>query len=235
MTHHGFTYKEGLNIDHIPFNPINPIGKCMEGGLYFCEAADLYRYLEYGTLIADVEIPPDAQVYREEHKLKADRIILKNIVPLEKHVLWSDPDFCKTIVSRCGSIIIYVRDQNDEVCNIAIMQNGYAIFFVKDQSDEMCKTAVSQHGCALRYVKDQTEELCKIAVAQNGNAIQYVKHQNEELCKIAVSQDGHAIRFVKDQTDTICRIAIAQNKNAYVKMMIKSPTLDSSQTKITPI
>jgi hypothetical protein len=69
MTHHGFIYKNGLNIDTVPFYPK---GTCTKGGLYFCKAHEVYRYLTFGVFMAD------AQVYQEDRKLKADRIIIKN-------------------------------------------------------------------------------------------------------------------------------------------------------------
>ena len=95
MTHHNFLYKEGLNVDTVPFNPR---GTCSPGGLYFCILEDMPQYIEYGPLIADVELPADATVYTEEHKLKADKIILKNIKPIQEHQCWSDLNFSKLAV-----------------------------------------------------------------------------------------------------------------------------------------
>lgn len=74
--HHELQYKTGLNIDPIPFNPH---GKCNPGGIYFCEAKHVFRFLDYaGTdgWIREVTIPDDAQIYHEVYKVKADRVIL---------------------------------------------------------------------------------------------------------------------------------------------------------------
>jgi hypothetical protein len=109
MIHHGYTYSEGLNVDHIPFNPN---GECAGGGLYFCEVKDVYRYFSYGSLLAEVEIPSNALVYQEKNKLKADKLILKNIAPIAGHSLWSDPDICKIIATRHGSVLQYAATQN---------------------------------------------------------------------------------------------------------------------------
>ncbi len=72
---HGFVYTDGLNIDTIPFNPQ---GSCSAGGLYFTDSANLTGFLETKhTHVAQVIIPDDARVYVEEHKCKADKILLK--------------------------------------------------------------------------------------------------------------------------------------------------------------
>lgn len=80
MNHNGFQYVEGLNKDHLQFNPI---AECGPGGLYFCEEKDIRHWLSDHTLMADVEIPEDAQVSHMQAKSKADKIILKNIRPLQ--------------------------------------------------------------------------------------------------------------------------------------------------------
>jgi hypothetical protein len=78
LTHNGFKYQEGLNVDTIPFNPS---GECAPGGLYYTHIAYLEVWCHMGELIADVEIPEDALVYSEPcgTKWKANKIILKNI------------------------------------------------------------------------------------------------------------------------------------------------------------
>ena len=83
MNHYGFQYKEGLNIDTVPFNPK---GDCEPGGLYFTDERYIFDYLHFENLIADVEIPPDAKVYKNKNKWKADRIILSNIRPVEEFI-----------------------------------------------------------------------------------------------------------------------------------------------------
>jgi hypothetical protein len=84
LTHYGFTYKMGLNVDVIPFDPDV---ECKPGGLYFCKPTDI-RYHHSGifdayTLIADVEIPADAQFAYGRTKCKADRVVLSNMRCLE--------------------------------------------------------------------------------------------------------------------------------------------------------
>src|SRR5271156_4589482 len=76
LIHHNFQYKEGLNIDTIPFNPS---GECEPGGLYYCEREKAYLYANFGPFIADVEIPDDARIYAEPDRYKADKIIISNI------------------------------------------------------------------------------------------------------------------------------------------------------------
>ena len=75
MTHHGFVYTEGLNIDTEPFDEIPACG----GGLFFSNAENILAFCNYGDLIAEVEIPIDEKVVKVENKYKSHSIVLKNI------------------------------------------------------------------------------------------------------------------------------------------------------------
>ena len=58
-THYGMQYKNGLNVDILPFNPS---GDCTHGGIYFSRE-DILAFLGYGIWIRKVTIPKDAKVY----------------------------------------------------------------------------------------------------------------------------------------------------------------------------
>ena len=86
MTHHGFTYQEGLNKDTQAFDP-NPT---CEDGLFFA-SKDILAFLEKGTLIAEVEVPENEKFVQvtvgQTQKFKARKIILTNIRPLTSEML----------------------------------------------------------------------------------------------------------------------------------------------------
>ena len=172
LTHNGFTYKQGLNIDT---NDFNPNGECQSGGLYFCDIWLSYLYLRFGNKFAYVIVPDDARVYIEENKFKSDKLILNEIFSLTNLHLFSDNNFIR----------------------LAIRQNGCALQYIKEQTEEICKLAVQQHGSALQFVKKQTEEICKLAVQRDSRALQFVKKQTEEICKLAVQQNVCASQYVK--------------------------------------
>ena len=80
LIHYDFQYQLGLNIDTKPFKPI---GRCSEGGLYFCEESKCYAYCNsYGQKIALIEIPNDARIYIENNKFKSDQIIIMGIIDM---------------------------------------------------------------------------------------------------------------------------------------------------------
>ena len=78
MTHHGFKYQEGLNIDTEPFDETPDCG----GGLFFSDAKNILAFCDYGDLIAEVEIPKDEKIVKVNDKYKSHAIVLKNIKPL---------------------------------------------------------------------------------------------------------------------------------------------------------
>jgi hypothetical protein len=106
LYHNGFQYKEGLNIDTVPFNPS---GSCLGGGLYFTIMDNLLQYMFMGPKIADVEIPPDSRVYLEPcgTKWKADKIIITNIRHIGNMTEWSDVKFCENWVRQLYEVNFY--------------------------------------------------------------------------------------------------------------------------------
>jgi len=74
--HHGLIYREGLNIDPLPFNPS---GDCEPGGIYFAKE-DILAFMDYGTELYEVESIGD--VYEnpgKPKKYKAHEVNLKYI------------------------------------------------------------------------------------------------------------------------------------------------------------
>ena len=130
--HYDFTYQHGLNIDHIPFNPI---GECSAGGLYFTELDKLGFWIHApnsGSYIAKVSIPSNASVYVEKDKFKADQFVLDldNKVLIEDFYMWENVAFCKLAVSQTGCALRYVKDQTDEICKIAVSIFAYSLQYL---------------------------------------------------------------------------------------------------------
>jgi len=203
LTHYGFQYKLGLNIDVFPFNPTN---ECSQRGLYFCAESKCHLFWKrYGTLLAFIEIPNDARVYIEQDKFKSDKIIIKEIIKFED----VSDDFWINILQKDISALYYVKNPSisltEEMCKSAVKRNGKALCYVHNQTEEICILAVQRDCMALEYVNEQfkTKEICEIAVKQNGNALQFIKEENqtEEICRLAVTQDCRALRYVKYQSE----------------------------------
>ena len=121
LTHYGFTYRQGLNIDT---NKFNPFRKCQFGGLYFTTIDHILSFSNYGNKISLVRIPDDANVYAEKYKFKADKIILSNITYLSDFHKFSDASFCKMAVQHIIDALKYVKKQTEELCKLAVQQYG---------------------------------------------------------------------------------------------------------------
>jgi hypothetical protein len=194
MWHRGFQYKEGLNVDHVPFNPS---GVCRHGGLYYTSHKHLAEWCSPGwPLIADVTVPVDAQVYAEPcgTKWKADQLVLSNIRPLRQ---------------------FFAELDEATVCKI-LARKGYMLEFVDNQTEAMCMAVVRADPLQLEHVKNQTEAVCMEAIRGYPFALRCVRKQTKELCMAAVQLDGFALAAVRRQTKTICAAAIARNWDARV-------------------
>ena len=151
LTHHGLTYKVGLNIDPLPFVGS---GSCQAGGIYFAEMKWMGKWMHYGTRFAIVKIPDDARVYKEPcgTKLKADKIEIVKIVDMEGNPHWmqtlldNDPVKILEVVTSHGRALKIVKDQTPEICLAAVTSKGDAIKYVKEQTPEICLAAVTSHG-----------------------------------------------------------------------------------------
>ena len=207
LTHHGFTYKLGLNVDTLYFNPS---GSCRPGGLYFTDIDNLGTFFDFGNLIAFIKIPIDAQVYSEPcgSKWKANRIIIEKFVTIDSY--WHNYKFCIKAVKHDGFALQYVKNQSPEILMEAVKHDGFALQYVKNQSPEILMEAVKHDGFALQYVKNQSPELCLVAV-KNGCALQYVIAQSPEILMEAVKENGHALEYVKEQSPEICLESVAQD------------------------
>ena len=96
--HNGLKYKEGLNVDPLPFNPS---GDCEPGGIYFARE-DIFYYLDYGSEVYQVE--PVGEVYENPSipkKFKAHSVVLKYIGET------NDVETLKTLVEDGANIHAY--------------------------------------------------------------------------------------------------------------------------------
>lgn len=218
LVHHGFQYKEGLNVDHVPFNPK---GQCRPGGLYFFVGIQILNWKKYVLdthWIFDVEIPDDAQVYHEDGKSKADKIILLNKRPFDfKQVIaLFDPyeaiafnpevlteldqteELCMAAIQKCPDLIQSVHNQTEKICLEAVKRNPSKLAYVRNRTEKVCLEAVRQNGMLLYYLWDheKTPKVCLEAIKQNGRALMYVKDQTVEICIRAVMSYSGAIAYV---------------------------------------
>ena len=96
-THNGMTYKDGLNVDILPFNPD---GDCESGGIYFA-SEDILAFLNYGPWIREVTIPDGVPIYENPgspKKYKAHEVILG---PRRK---WGNIEVFKELVEQGANI-----------------------------------------------------------------------------------------------------------------------------------
>lgn len=76
LTHHCLTYKIGVNID--PIIPFNPSGSCEAGGLKFTTEEHVFKFIKFGTKIAQIKLCEDSKVYIEPNKKSSKQINLRS-------------------------------------------------------------------------------------------------------------------------------------------------------------
>jgi hypothetical protein len=168
LKHFGVEYKEGLNVDPVPFDPT---GECQPGGLYFTHF-DFVAYCRQNmnwTYIANVTLPEDARVYIEPcgRKLKADRIVLSNIRPLSEFLATVHGNTLQLMVEENPWLLEHITKQTEWMCLTAVRSRGYLLQFVQQQTDEIRMAAVKQDPWALKWADKPSSELARVALAKD--------------------------------------------------------------------
>lgn len=230
---YNFPYKLGLNVD---INPFNPKGSCKKGGLYFTTDEYINDYLWFGSYVAEIEIPDDASVYKEDSRIyggdikyKADKIIITKFIDMCDYLTSlsiKKKDTVMRILKTDGHMLRFIRYPSLEMMDTAVRSDGHIIDYIiqtqrrhlaTDIFDELCRLALKQSGCCVKYIvsldiqESQKQELYNIGVRSDGNAIQYIPNKSEALCLLAVKQNGLALYYIRNQTEQICLAAVRQN------------------------
>lgn len=103
--HHGYQYKNGLNIDKQEFND-DPEEKC-GNGLYFTDKENIKRYLNYGIYIRKVYVPVDAltigSITKNGKKYRANKIVLG-----KKYNIWEFSTIKKFDLNNNSNDLAYI-------------------------------------------------------------------------------------------------------------------------------
>ena len=184
--HRDYSYMGGLNKDP---NPFTPEGEGRKGGFYFFIEQEMnersFCYIHFKiSHLRSIIIPNNAQVYIEDGKCKADKIILgERIEPLEY------PGF-------------------QEMCNSAVQRDSLCLGFVPDilKTREMCDSVVEKYPWCLEFVPEKFKhrEMCDSAVGEDPNSLEFVpeKFKHREMCESAVEKYPWCLEFVPDNLKT---------------------------------
>ena len=148
-----FQYHEGLNID------INPIDEEKYGyGLHFSDAAHIMNFCDFGSMIAEVEIPEDATVYHFGEKSKADRIILKTFRPL-----WS-VDTIKALIQEGVEFESYKNFMLREAASRGVLDvvkflAEHGVNIHKDYENALCIASDFGHLDIVKYLVEHGSDI----------------------------------------------------------------------------
>lgn len=208
LTHYGFTYQLGLNVDHHPFNPNKFYAA---GGLHFIDKNKLDQFLLYGHQIATISIPKDSQVAEYWHTWKADKIFIHEIKPFRGHPFFEDEDFCldairyNTIVLSPNNVILdYVAEKlktKEFYFKILRMSARYVKKIPKFVKTSAFYQEALENNLEVLFdvpLDLKTYELCLLAVSRHGRAIQHVprEFQTSELLLTAIRNDCMSIEYI---------------------------------------
>lgn len=201
--HNDFQFKDGLNVDIIPFYPHND---CEPGGIYFTNKLYAGRWITYKSIITKymrkVIIPDNAKVYIEDrHKFKADRLILGPRKLISKDIYISSMKYFT-------NGLCYIPDEmkDRELYMELVKNNPYALRKVPNNmmDEEIFMLAIRNDTLkfTLKYVPNDliNKELYILAVQFNGKLLEYVPENiiDDEICLAAIKQTEEALIYVPE-------------------------------------
>jgi hypothetical protein len=174
--HHGYQYKDGLNVLSEPFNS-NPHDSCCVGGFYFTDAKHIFDFIDYGCNVREVFLPihdADFKIVKDPQgdKWRANKIILGT-----KYDLWS-LETIKMLAEKGANI----HTQNDFALRWASLKGHVEIvkYLVENGADiqvDNYKALIwASHNRNLEVVKYLVESGADIH-AQNDLALIYASGQ----------------------------------------------------------
>ena len=215
MKHHGYQYQLGLNVDA---HPLNKEKWCTRGGLHITTLENIYRYLGYGVYVAEVEIPADAVVLKDDGCIKVDKIIIKNVKKLKDFdELWCNEKLCIKSVKEDIKSLRYVKEQTEKICLAAVKNDGAALEYVKKQTEKICLAAIEQNMESLRFVGEEWEELYEFAIEKDPLNIQYIHNPPHDLCISAISENAEAVEHLSWADNNMMTVAVFTNPNIIEK------------------
>jgi hypothetical protein len=224
LKHYNFIYKEGLNIDHIPFNTD---ANCKSGGLYFTTIEHVYGFLLFGALIADVEIPTDAKVVHLPNKSKADKIIIKNIRR------WDTELDLEKIIKINSSHIQFIQNPSEKLQLLAIFHDAISIKFINNPSYSAKLAAVKKDGTTIKYINDYNDEIARCAIIQSPFIFKVIKKPNYKLQRLAVKLLGLNIRYIVNPLESVQLLAVKNDGIAIRYILNPSKRVKRAAAKTT--
>lgn len=87
-THHGFTYRTGLNFDTKEFNSED---SCCEGGLYFTSISYVRRFSSRGSMVQKIKIPRGIPVVRDSCEEPGIKYRAPAMLCVSEPIRWKEP------------------------------------------------------------------------------------------------------------------------------------------------
>lgn len=237
--HNNFTYKSGVNIDILPFNPTQ---SSRPGGMYFFSEPNLYKFMRYVAqpyYIREVSLDDLSLIYEDGDNFKTNRFILGDRVDWREYFN-SRQSLVYEAVKYSANSIRYVDNQTEKLCLLAVNNDPFSIQDIINPSDEVICTAINKNAHVILYITNriihrknlsedmymeairynpeiicntsiQTYTRCLEAVKYNPSTIIYIneEYKTNELYIEALSRDGFVLKQIPNKTPELCKLAVS--------------------------
>ncbi len=245
MIHFDFEYIEGINEFQGRFD-----ADAEKNGLFFCCFNDIPRWLHLSDdieFVWKVDLLEDSKVYTYNHKMKTNKMRIRDPVPLLEFI---EANFAADYLTECNvanlkftmkeqrllldeissrekyyliNAIMARRILMNDICLKCVQVDGTLLQYVIHQLPHICIAAINQNPRAFEFCKNGMEEIIELAIEKRGMNIMFVHKQTRDLCLKAVRQDGNALYGIKEQWEELCVEAVTQNPYAIIHVREQTP------------
>jgi hypothetical protein len=199
-------------------------------------------YNSQNNNLTKVKVPEDSVVRANTSFLRASKVIVDEIIPIQYLKEWEDEVFCNNILQQNIKMCAFVKKISLERLNEIHEKFPYYTDFIrnlKEPSFEVEKRIVNLFG--IRYLPNPSDEICIYALNKSSlnmsrirkpslyvqkkvinlraDGIRFIKDPCEEVCIYSVSKYADSIRFINNPSVICQKIAIEKSVNAirYIK------------------
>jgi hypothetical protein len=182
----------------------------LTSGNYYCSDENYYIY-ENDKYIDNQEL----QSYFIVHR--GNLCDSSNVLSLciSKYLMNQLHDDCYDIYMNAvkidGTILQFIKCQNENICLEAVKQNGMSLKYVINKTYDICIEAVHNNYRSIMYLpfNDHYNTICKKFIDDIGiHVLDYIKYIDHELTIYSINKNQCAIRFIKNNTEEECIEAI---------------------------
>lgn len=186
----------------------------VDGGIKFADVDNLLDSIKKtftATYIRKVEIPDDAMVFIDDRDYMADKLILRERIPIGNMEYWNDLSFCEKAMVCDSKLLKFCKNISNEKLLALVKKDPWAFEHIANPTDEMIIIATDRFPYLIRYVKNPSIDLLKKVISKSPYTIRQFDNINPEIVLQLIKEKPEIIEYINQPTYEMCYEAVTLN------------------------